>query len=94
MNLETTREKTGGRKAGTLNKKTELLKTLGIETYQQLTERIILEYLEMLNSDKKELKLFALKELTKIIFRSEGSMKYYAKEMLQEEHTLTSPFEN
>ncbi len=93
MNLEAKRVKTGGRKAGTLNKKTELLNTLGITTYQELTERIILEYLEMLQSDKVQLKMFALKELSKIIFRSDNSMKYYSKEMLNERHHDFSPFE-
>lgn len=93
MKIEDTRVKTGGRQKGTLNKKTEILNALGIETYQQLTEKVILEYLELLQSDKTELKLFALRELTKIIFKSESSMKYYCKEMLNEPQSYTSPFE-
>lgn len=90
---ELKRVKTGGRTAGTLNKKTEILNTLGIENFQQLTETLILNYLEMLNSDDKTLKMFAMKELTKIIFRSDNSMKYHTKEMLNEAQVLASPFE-
>ena len=78
------RVKTGGRKAGTLNKKTEISQSLGIENFQELTEKIILNYLEMLNSEDDNLRMFAMKELSKIIFKNENVIKYHAKTMFHE----------
>lgn len=88
----TQRVKTGGRKAGTLNKKTEILNAIGVTSFQELTETIILNYLEMLNSEDINLKMFAMKELSKIVFKNENVVKYHAKEMFNESQ-LPSAFE-
>ena len=66
-------KKTGGRKAGTPNKKTVMLSTLGIFKYQDLTEKLITSWIELLNSQDKTMKLTALKELSKLVFDSKST---------------------
>lgn len=73
MKIEKAGKKTGGRKAGTLNKKTIMLKTLGIFKYQDLTEKLITSWIELLDSEDKTMKLTALKELSKYAFDSKST---------------------
>jgi hypothetical protein len=68
-----TGKKTGGRKAGTPNKKTVMLSTLGIFKYQDLTEKLITSWIELLDSQDKTMKLTALKELSKLAFDSKST---------------------
>lgn len=73
MKIEKAGKKTGGRKAGTLNKKTVMLKTLGIFKYQDLTEKLITSWIELLDSQDRIMKLTALKELSKLAFDSKST---------------------
>jgi len=47
------REKTGGRKLGTLNRKTLVLKEMGIESYRDLFEVLLSSWVELLNHENE-----------------------------------------
>lgn len=63
------RQKTGGRQKGTLNKRTMILKELGIETYKDIFEMLLVSWIELLNHEDVTIRLIAMKELSKYVFR-------------------------
>lgn len=60
-------KKIAGRKAGTLNKKTELLKKLQLTNVYSLGNYIINNLVELSEDKNKMIKLTALRELSKLI---------------------------
>lgn len=79
--LKIIREKTGGRQKGTLNKKTVMLKELGIETYKDLFEKLLISWIELLNHEDVAIRLIAMKELSKYVL---NDMRPKTKELLNE----------
>ncbi len=65
---EVKRVKTGGRQLGTLNKKTVLLKELGYDSYQDLFNMLLVEYVQLLEHEDIRIKLIAMKELSRVMF--------------------------
>lgn len=80
--MEVVREKTGGRQKGTLNKKTVLLKELGINSYKDLFEMLLISWIELLNHEDIRIRLIALKELSKYVLADETRHK--TRELLKE----------
>lgn len=76
--------KSGGRQAGTPNKKTVLLSELGITRYSDLTSKLIYKWVELLESEDQQLRLIALKELSRFIFAKENSIKDTVKTLTGE----------
>lgn len=60
-------KKIGGRKAGKLNKKTELLKELNLTNVYKLGNYILNNLVELSGDHNKMIKLCALRELSKLI---------------------------
>jgi len=84
MELEAKRVKTGGRQAGTPNKKTVILSELGINKYRDIAERLMIAWIELLDSEDITLKLIAMKELSKWVFQHEA-FSNHAKKLTGEE---------
>ena len=84
--LETARQKTGGRQKGTLNKKTVMLSELGINKYQDIANKLITSWVELLDSEDIALKLIAMKEMSKWVFQFE-QFKNLTKKLTGEEIT-------
>lgn len=57
----------------TKTKQSDILKSLGIESRQDLRQYILSEYLELIQSDKIEIKIQALKEVSKYLFNVTGT---------------------
>lgn len=66
--IEVKRIKTGGRKLGTPNKRTMLLKEMGIESYRDLFEMLLASWVDLLNHENEQVRILALKELSKYVF--------------------------
>lgn len=75
------REKTGGRKLGTLNRKTLVLKEMGIESYRDLFEVLLSSWVDLLNHENEQIRILALKELSKYVFTD---MRPKARELFNE----------
>jgi hypothetical protein len=84
---EVKRLKTGGRQIGTSNKKTVLLKELGLDKYQDLFNRLLVEYVQLLEHEDIRVKLIAMKELSRIMFND--SFPRRTKALLNEDSGLS-----
>jgi len=62
------RIKTGGRQAGTLNKRTQLLNEMGITKFRDLELKVLNVWIDALDDDRAEIRLIASRELSKYIF--------------------------
>lgn len=54
-------------------KQTEILVKLGIETIEDLREYVLTQYLELMQSEKPEIKMQALKEMSRYLFNTSGA---------------------
>lgn len=79
--IEVKRIKTGGRKLGTPNKRTAILKEMGVESYRDLFETLLSCWVDLLNHENEQIRILALKELSKYVFTD---MRPKARELFNE----------
>lgn len=56
-------------------KKSEILSKLGIESIKDLRQYVLSQYLELIESEKIEIKMQALKEVSRYLFNTTGMCK-------------------
>jgi hypothetical protein len=69
----------------TKTKQSDILDKLGIESEQDLRQFVLCEYLELIQSEKIEIKMQALKEVSKYLFNVTGMCKPLGNDLKDED---------